>query len=387
MQKKLKCSVTINQIPYELELTKTLIKEFDSDLFFEDYPHLYFSPKNQNFEIFTSGVIYSSSKFIDIKSAIDIPCFTLGDNSSFLGQDLEIALYIIPQKWVIKQGCRIVQYDWSSQDLGFKSPVVDGIKHETKKEDALIAISNIKKHISDQIFSKYVYAIMKKKSVLNLPDIKSLQDFPKKGIKFFYKFSNQTFFLGITPEYLYQRQLKNIFVDAVAGTALKNNTNELQSSKIIDEFNFVKKDIQESLSAYTEEGSFYDEDTIIFAGDLAHRFNRFKACIKEDISDEILIKILHPTAAISGYPKYIACSYFKKFETFPRGYFAAPIGFYSQKKAYLAVAIRSMLIHKTQAHLFAGAGITKDSNPLLEWKELNNKLKTMKQFLLFCNQK
>lgn len=387
MQKKLKCSAIIDGKHYTLTLSKTLIKDFNNQDFFENFPNLYFRPKNQNIELWSSGLIYSSSQFIKIKSSFDIPSFFIGDSSTYKSWgDLRRAMHIIPHKWIVKKGKRLILYQWDIPSCNLNDMKIEPLQQETSFEKAIDSINTIKSHIEKNTFSKYVFAVMQKKELSASLSINQLEKYPVNGTKFFFKFSNKVSFLGITPEWLYRRYKEKIFIDAVAGTASKDNSLELESDKIIDEFAFVKKDIKESIHAIIEDGSFEDQDSLIFAGQLAHRYNCFKGNLKKGICEETLVNSLHPTAAISGYPKVIARLFFQTFETFERGYFAAPIGFYSQKKSYVAVAIRSMLINNKQSYLFAGAGITKDSLPELEWQELTNKMDVMCQFLDFTSK-
>lgn len=382
MQKKLDISLIIDNKPYTLTLSKTLLNYFESSDFFDDYPHLYFSPKDQNCEIFTSGAIYVSSTFITMDTNHPIPCFFVGDNQSYPSWgDLQKAIHIIPQKWVIKRNNRLLQYEFNTQSLPFKVSNIDKFEDGSNQSQVLEAIETIKTHIKDDIFAKCVFAMMQKQDCLDEPCIHNFKDFPKSGTKFFYKFSNSTSFMGMSPEWLYTRYKNELKVDAVAGTCLKTSPFELTSQKIIDEFTFVKNDIVESLNPYILEGSFFKEDALLLTGHLAHRFNKFCSLLKEAISDKVLVDLLHPTSAISGYPKLIAKTYIPSFESFERGYYAAPLGYYTKKVAYITVAIRSTLIHNSIAYLFAGAGITKDSESLLEWHELKEKLSLINKYL------
>lgn len=384
MQKKLKLTAIIDGKHQELTLTKTLIKEFNTLDFFENYPHLYFRPKNQNLELWSSGLIYSSTQFIKIQCSFDIPSFFIGDSTNYKSWgDLKTAIHIIPHKWIVKKGRRAIFYQWDIPSCKFHEMKMEPLEQETSFDQAMNAINSIKTNINNNTFSKYVLAIMQKKELSASIDIDHLEKYPVNGTKFFFKFSNDLSFLGITPEWLYQRYSNKILIDAIAGTASHDNSQELLSHKIIDEFNFVKKDIKESINDLIQHGNFDDKDSLIYANHLVHRYNCFKGYLEEGINEETIVASLHPTAAISGYPKATARLFFKTFENFERGYFAAPIGLYSQKKSYVAVAIRSMLINDKQCYLFAGAGITKDSVPELEWQELNKKMELMRHFIDF----
>lgn len=386
MQKKVDVNAIIDGNSYHLRLIKTLVPNFHLEDFSTEYPQLYFAPKEQNLEFFSSGSIYTSSDFIHLQSNVEIPCFFVGDNNIYKSWgDLQKSFHVIPNKWVIKSGSRAIKYEWDNQSTIILKAYTFQTLLPTDVQHAIASIESIKSNIEKEIFSKYVLAIMQKESLNDRLEISTLRQYPVSGTKFFYKFSERLSFLGLTPEWLYKRYKKDLSIDAIAGTSSLENIPDLQTKKIIEEFAFVKKDIKESMMPFVEYGKFKDHDSVILAGHLAHRYNCFKACLKEGITDKCLVEHLHPTAAISGYPKKVAQQYFSQFETCERGYFASPIGVYFGKRSYIAVAIRSMLVCNDEAYLFAGAGITKDSIPEHEWQELNKKTNLMRQFLTFIN--
>ena len=53
----------------------------------------------------------------------------------------------------------------------------------------------------------------------------------------------------------------------------------------------------------------------------------------------------------------------------------------SKDESILYIAIRCAQLDHNILHLYSGAGIVKNSDPLLEWKELNQKLYLWTPFL------
>ena len=87
-----------------------------------------------------------------------------------------------------------------------------------------------------------------------------------------------------------------------------------------------------------------------------------------------LLKKLHPTPAVGGFPRAEAVKFIQQHEDFDRGWYAAPIGWINTSgNGEFAVAIRSGLIMKNQVRFFAGCGIVQDSDPQKEWEETNMK--------------
>ena len=80
---------------------------------------------------------------------------------------------------------------------------------------------------------------------------------------------------------------------------------------------------------------------------------------------------LHPTPAVAGVPRAIACALIRTFEGFDRGRFAGPIGWVDGNgNGEFAVGIRSGIWRDGWVRVFAGAGIVAGSDPEREWAEV-----------------
>jgi menaquinone-specific isochorismate synthase len=87
---------------------------------------------------------------------------------------------------------------------------------------------------------------------------------------------------------------------------------------------------------------------------------------------------LHPTPAVAGVPREIACDIIRRHERFERSLYAAPIGWVDhQGNGEFAVGIRSALINGQEARLYAGAGIVAGSDPDRELAEIQLKLQAL----------
>lgn len=92
----------------------------------------------------------------------------------------------------------------------------------------------------------------------------------------------------------------------------------------------------------------------------------------------VMLKLLHPTSAVCGMPREEALSFLKANEQFDRQYYAGflgPINFENESNLY--VNLRCMQWSGHEAMLFAGAGVTTDSNPQKEWEETEMKMNTL----------
>ncbi|GAB5412318.1 MAG: hypothetical protein ChlgKO_14320 [Chlamydiales bacterium] len=209
----------------------------------------------------------------------------------------------------------------------------------------------------------------------NLDPYLYLNHFAGKGKLFFYQVDPETTFLGATPESLFQREGKKITTAAIAGTRPLGKGKELlQSLKDLSEFGFVQEEIAQTLSEFCETVEFEKKPGLLQTPNLEHLYTIFQGRLKT-IDDQVLISALHPTPATCGVPKEKALRRLYECESFDRGWYAAPIGFSTKKRAHFFVAIRSALIVRNQLHLFAGSGIVSNSKSNDEWNELNNKIK------------
>jgi isochorismate synthase len=90
------------------------------------------------------------------------------------------------------------------------------------------------------------------------------------------------------------------------------------------------------------------------------------------------IAALHPTPAVAGTPRVEAMRLINMLEPFDRGMYAGCAGwFLGEEEGDCAVTIRSALLRGSEALLWAGAGIVRESDPVAEERETRAKLQTM----------
>jgi menaquinone-specific isochorismate synthase len=87
-----------------------------------------------------------------------------------------------------------------------------------------------------------------------------------------------------------------------------------------------------------------------------------------------LIRLLHPTSAVAGYPKTTALEKLYQVEPFDRGLYAAPFALMLDGTTLASVAIRSVLLKNENLYLFAGSGLVEGSTTDQEWNELDHKI-------------
>ena len=111
------------------------------------------------------------------------------------------------------------------------------------------------------------------------------------------------------------------------------------------------------------------------AGDVHHIVTGIDATPRPGTTVVDAVAALHPTAALCGTPRAEAAAWIAEHEGFDRGWYGAPIGWLGPDgDGVFAVAIRSVLLSRSEATAFVGAGIVRGSSPDAEWRETEAKL-------------
>lgn len=195
-------------------------------------------------------------------------------------------------------------------------------------------------------------------------------------------------FFGATPELLVEKAGNAIETMALAGSAARGATPEeddengralLASSKDIHEHRLVVDAIRNQLDDSLAEISQPSEPEILRLRNIQHLLTPITGQLKNPDEGILpLVRLLHPTPAMGGIPVEHALAFLRHAEPVPRGWYAAPIGWFDvNNDGVFAVAIRSAVTQYNRAWLYAGAGIVGDSQPDQEWTETGLKFRPM----------
>ena len=191
-------------------------------------------------------------------------------------------------------------------------------------------------------------------------------------------------FLGASPERLYRREGRHILCDAIAGTRTRGNGASLDrqlerdlmgSEKERREQDYVVQGIRESLAPLCDSLNAGANPSVVKLRQCQHLMSSFEGTLSEGVGDAELLRTLHPTPAVGGYPTDRALREIEKREPFDRGWYAGPVGWVGRDRAEFAVAIRSGLVDGSTLSVFSGAGIVAGSVPGDEWDELDYKIR------------
>ena len=120
------------------------------------------------------------------------------------------------------------------------------------------------------------------------------------------------------------------------------------------------------------------------AGQLLHLRTDFEVDLKNvpfaaSLGTDML-RLLHPTSAVGGMPKAAALAFLRQHEGYDRAYysgFLGPVNVAGPGVARLFVNLRCLQLRPAEAVLYAGTGLTVDSDPSREWQETELKLQTV----------
>lgn len=184
---------------------------------------------------------------------------------------------------------------------------------------------------------------------------------------------------GSTPELLLETDGKGEFrTMALAGTRWDDS--EPWDSKNIAEHAFVSSYITHRLAIAGLDVEVGDVTTLSTNG-VEHLMTPIKA--RGNAEFPTLLSLLNPTPAVAGVPLDVAMAEIDLFETHQRRCYAGAVGlrlggisraFVNLRCAFAApaVALKGSLpgwIH----NVYAGGGLVADSDPKMEWEELNRK--------------
>jgi isochorismate synthase len=193
--------------------------------------------------------------------------------------------------------------------------------------------------------------------------------------------------LGATPEQLVKANVNVFETMALAGTQKDYGSDAIVwEKKEREEQQYVTDYIVDQLQEVALEVSV-TEPYSIKAGSVWHLKTDIWGVLNAGFSLKQVVHLLHPTPAVCGLPKEASKAFILENENYDRTFYTGFLGELNTSFAVdsvssdLFVNLRCMQIRDSQAHLYMGCGITKDSIPENEWMESVNKSMTMKKVL------
>ncbi len=187
--------------------------------------------------------------------------------------------------------------------------------------------------------------------------------------------------LGATPELLLKSDGNTIKSMSLAGTR-----------KVGEESGFTEKEVQEQqmvtdsiysvfLNNHNVSDIIKKDPQLHQAGNLVHFKTEISARAQPGFQVLPFVNELHPTPAVGGYPRAEALKFINHHEGYNREFYSGYFGLKGAEEFSFFVNLRCMQLFENSLVLYAGGGITKDSDPQAEWEETEAKMQTLLKVL------
>jgi salicylate biosynthesis isochorismate synthase/menaquinone-specific isochorismate synthase len=191
-------------------------------------------------------------------------------------------------------------------------------------------------------------------------------------------------FVGASPELLVRREGLRASTVALAGSTRRSadpavdahlGEQLLHSEKDREEQAIVARRIARALAPLSVWVAAPDEPEIVRVANIQHLATPIRAQLTQPRGALELAGVLHPTPAVGAEPHDAAAPLIPAFEGLDRGWYAGPVGWTdANEDGEFCVALRCALLRGTEARLYAGVGVVRDSEPAAELAETEVKL-------------
>ncbi|MDQ2651073.1 MAG: isochorismate synthase [Actinomycetota bacterium] len=192
-------------------------------------------------------------------------------------------------------------------------------------------------------------------------------------------------FLGASPELLVGRAGEIVRAQPMAGTAPRGGDPAddarlgaalLASSTYRHEHQVTIDMVYDTLVPWCSYLDYEAEPSVVGVANVQHLATLVEGRLSQPTPSVLeLVRALHPTPAVSGWPRELANEWIAEHEGFDRGRYAGTVGWVDgHGNGTWAVSIRCAEVEGPRARIFAGNGIVATSDPDTELAETQAKL-------------
>jgi menaquinone-specific isochorismate synthase len=192
-------------------------------------------------------------------------------------------------------------------------------------------------------------------------------------------------FLGASPELLVGREGDVVRAQPMAGTAPRGGDPTadaelgaalLGSATYRHEHQVTIDMVYDTLVPWCSYLDYEAEPSVVGVANVQHLATLVEGRLSQPAPSVLeLVRALHPTPAVSGWPRELANAWITEHEGFDRGRYAGTVGWVdADGNGQWAVSIRCADVRGTTAHVYAGNGIVATSDPATELAETQAKL-------------
>lgn len=195
-------------------------------------------------------------------------------------------------------------------------------------------------------------------------------------------------FLGASPELLVGRTGDMVRAQPMAGTAPRGGdpatdarlaAGLLSSATYRHEHQITIDMVFDTLIPWCSYLDYEPEPSVVGVANVQHLATMVEGRLSQPAPSIVeLVRALHPTPAVNGWPRAAAQDWIAEHEGFDRGRYAGTVGWVDGRgNGTFAVSIRCADVDGTTARVVAGNGIVADSDPDSELAETQVKLQAL----------
>ena len=267
-------------------------------------------------------------------------------------------------------------YDYSTMDCFMNSLEVsnNNLKQLIDKGIQLVDKGILKKIV---LATRIKIELKNKLNIIQI--LKKLKNNHPNTCRYLWKRNRKDIIFGASPEKLFSFSKPDLILEAIAGT-VSNDLNSnllLESSKDVKEHKYVINYLIECLEVLKVNNYTKSALKVTSFGDISHLQTLISSKV-DKICPFDLLRTLHPSPAVCGYPKKEAINWINTLESFSRGNYASPMGWVdSEGNTEFRVAIRGARYIDQSIEFTAGSGIVKGSISNKEIEEIKLKFKSL----------
>ncbi len=291
---------------------------------------------------------------------------------------------------IINSGSELIES--SSSKRSFDFPIIDDFLNslETSNTNLKKVLNRGIQLVEKGILEKIVLANrikIKLKNKLDLVEIlKRLKKNQPNTCRYVWKRNSKDILFGASPEKLFSFTKPNLTLEALAGTISTNSNfrNLLKSTKDLKEHNYVIHYLIKCLDVI-EITNFKKSDIKVNSfGDISHLQTLIFSKV-ENVCPFELLKHIHPSPAVCGFPKNAALDWINTLESFHRGNYASPMGWVDASgNASFLLAIRGARYIEEYIEFTAGSGLVSGSVLEEEIDEITLKFESIVKQIFFA---
>ena len=199
--------------------------------------------------------------------------------------------------------------------------------------------------------------------------------------------------VGASPELLVSRVGETVRAHPMAGTAPRGGdptadarlaATLLASTKDRAEHQITIDMVWETLLPFCSYVDSEPEPSVVAVANVQHLASMVEGRLSQPAASVLeLVSALHPTPAVSGWPRDPALAHLREHEGLDRDRYAGAVGWVDARgNGTWAVGIRSAIVDGNVARLFAGVGVVADSDPVAELAETDAKFQAVLSAIL-----